>query len=613
MHRRKLFFIVGFATVVAVVVVGAIVWRAPLVAALPSSVQNFLKRSSAAGLQTFHETFGMSTAGDVGSGATEEIALDDGAPDPSVPTGSVAIPTGAANINDVGESKKNDGSVAPVLPASAETTTNDVPQAVTPPFLSGGDASASAAAAPSSPSLCAFPSSPPATSSLLQKIIFNEIAWMGVPSSSVMSAAQAGNAEWMELKNISQSDIDLSGWKLTNASGKVKVMFGTKDRILRGGFFLLLRGSTTLPYAPASGFSYSGDLRNTGDDLAIFDSACAISDFVGGLSGGWPAGNNATKQTMERDADGVGWHTSVNAGGTPGTENSVVLPPAHYKVIVAFQGAGGAAITSDPAGMTCTATQCEGTFIEGTKLVLAEQPAVGALFDGWTGSCSGKGKCSFVVGGDASLTATFHIPVVVLSDPVSAPPLPADAASHDDSEVASSPTSIPTSTSISAPASSSEPLASGRIVIAAVQIAGASTTNDFVKLYNPSPQTVDLGGWKLRKKSQTGADYSLREISAGSVIAPGRYFIWANNVGGFATTLGADVSSTETLSANNSVALIDADGTVVDALAWGTGTGQYGEGAPYLTNPTAGQMLTRKVVDGAMADTGNNADDFTLQ
>jgi hypothetical protein len=89
--------------------------------------------------------------------------------------------------------------------------------------------------------------------------------------------------------------------------------------------------------------------------------------------------------------------------------------------------------------------------------------------------------------------------------------------------------------------------------------------------------------------------------------------MWANSADGFSASIGADVSSTETLAGNNSVALTDADGNLEDALAWGTGTDQYGKGAPYPDDPVAGQVLTRKMVDGVPTDTGNNADDFALQ
>jgi hypothetical protein len=150
------------------------------------------------------------------------------------------------------------------------------------------------------------------------------------------------------------------------------------------------------------------------------------------------------------------------------------------------------------------------------------------------------------------------------------------------------------------------------LLIAAIQIAGASTTNDLVKLYNQGTSAVDVSGWKLRKRSKTGTDLSLREFPSGSAIGSGQYFTWANSAGGFSESVGADVSSTETLASDNSVALFDATGTLIDAVAWGTGTGQYIEGAPYPNDPPAGQMLQRKVLQGVMADTGDNATDFIL-
>jgi hypothetical protein len=153
----------------------------------------------------------------------------------------------------------------------------------------------------------------------------------------------------------------------------------------------------------------------------------------------------------------------------------------------------------------------------------------------------------------------------------------------------------------------------GHLLIAAIQIAGSTASNDLVKIYNPTSASIDMSGWKLRKRSQTGTDYSIREFSTGTIVLPQHYFVWANSADGFADSVGADVSSTQTLAADNSVALIDATGATVDAVAWGTGTGQYGEGSPYPTSPGANQMLVRQSAGGTMVDTDNNANDFTLQ
>ena len=69
------------------------------------------------------------------------------------------------------------------------------------------------------------------TSVISRKIIFNEIAWMGSVSSS--------NEEWIEIKNISGGDIDLSDWELINSSGKIKKVFSAGDVISLGGLVLL--------------------------------------------------------------------------------------------------------------------------------------------------------------------------------------------------------------------------------------------------------------------------------------------------------------------------------------------------------------------------------------
>ena len=78
------------------------------------------------------------------------------------------------------------------------------------------------------------------------------------------------------------------------------------------------------------------------------------------------------------------------------------------------------------------------------------------------------------------------------------------------------------------------------LVIAQIQIGAASSSNDFVKIFNPTGTSVDLTGWKLHKKSNTGTDYSLRTLTAGNTIAAGGYFTWANSEGGFAQSIGAD-------------------------------------------------------------------------
>ena len=57
------------------------------------------------------------------------------------------------------------------------------------------------------------------------------------------------------------------------------------------------------------------------------------------------------------------------------------------------------------------------------------------------------------------------------------------------------------------------------VVVSELQTAGVSATDEFVELYNPTAAPVDISGWKLQYKSDTGVSYSTKlTISAGKSI-----------------------------------------------------------------------------------------------
>lgn len=158
-----------------------------------------------------------------------------------------------------------------------------------------------------------------------KSIIINEVAWMG----GVRSASD----EWIELKNISGNDIDVSGWQLLNKGGGIKVKLGgLKTPIIKPGQFILLeRTDNNSAVGATASLIYSGALANSSEGLKLFDSACGVIDEIA-VSAHWPAGSNESKQTMERNSGGYGWHTSSMAGGTPKKENSAG---------VSYSGGGG--------------------------------------------------------------------------------------------------------------------------------------------------------------------------------------------------------------------------------------------------------------------------------
>ncbi|HEX4104039.1 MAG TPA: lamin tail domain-containing protein [Candidatus Paceibacterota bacterium] len=556
-------------TVIYALVAGIFAAATGYYVAFPAGADDILQHSAAIAVASWQNVFGG--APPVDSSWGNELAEGDDAP-----SGTIADDGDASSAaqdvlsgTNFGQgdnapakssrvTEKSSPTAKATPKASAKTSANILASGSSPvgslsassPALSSSPTPTLQAAAPSPQ-----PSSPPVvvptctvsvSANSSHQIILNEIAWMGSVAAAEETASAASEREWMELKNISGSAVDLSEWQILDSLGNIKFVFPSGATIGANGFYLLSRGGDAVAGISPDA-AYVGGLSNGGDVLELFDAACAASDLID-ASAGWPAGNNTTKQTLERDADGVGWHTSISPGGTPKAENSVVMTPA-----------------SSPAA----------------NIVIDPVPS-------------------------AALTPT---PTPTPTDSPVPTPAPAPAAVSM-STPTPAPISTPTSTPTPARTSSGSP---NHLVIAAVMIAGASSANDFVKIFNPTAAAVDVSGWKIHKKTSTGGDDSLREFASGSSVAPGGYFTWANSADGFGDATHANATSTETLAADNSVALFDASGTLVDAVAWGTGTNQYVETAAYPTDPLANQTLARIFLNGAIVDTDNNANDFTIQ
>lgn len=73
---------------------------------------------------------------------------------------------------------------------------------------------------------------------------------------------------------------------------------------------------------------------------------------------------------------------------------------------VARVGTGTGTVLSVPAGISCS-PNCAANFFPGTPVTLAPAPAVGSVFTGWGGACSGTGSCQLVAGAALEVTASF--------------------------------------------------------------------------------------------------------------------------------------------------------------------------------------------------------------
>lgn len=201
------------------------------------------------------------------------------------PTGSPAGPTG---IVTAGAQKKTTKD-AQVMPAGSVLSASTGQEAETPNCPAGGPA----------------------------KVVVNEIAWMGTQASA--------NDEWIELANLEDDAVILQGWELADTGGIYIDLDAVQ--IPAHGFALLERtDDSSVPTVKAQAI-YKGALTNSPSGYAMELQApgCGTVDRVE-ASSKWPAGDAASRRTMERKKAG-GWQTSALPGGTPGKANSEGYQP----------------------------------------------------------------------------------------------------------------------------------------------------------------------------------------------------------------------------------------------------------------------------------------------
>jgi hypothetical protein len=89
---------------------------------------------------------------------------------------------------------------------------------------------------------------------------------------------------------------------------------------------------------------------------------------------------------------------------TPSTPKTAT-PPQTFSLSVNTSGNG--AVTSSPSGIDC-GTTCNASFTSGSQVTLNATPAIGYVFNGWIGACSGSAvSCTVPMDEDQSVSAVF--------------------------------------------------------------------------------------------------------------------------------------------------------------------------------------------------------------
>lgn len=145
------------------------------------------------------------------------------------------------------------------------------------------------------------------------------------------------------------------------------------------------------------------------------------------------------------------------------------------------------------------------------------------------------------------------------------------------------------------------------LLISQIQISGITSTDEYIKIYNPSYDDISLYGYKVVKKTTSGSQYNLvSNFNEDLVIKSKSYILIAHKD---YTGYGVDVYYTNnsySLSKDNSLYLVDKESNIVDLV--GVGNCFEKEGDQCLENIGDGEIYVRE----DNIDTDNNMSDFKV-
>lgn len=166
-----------------------------------------------------------------------------------------------------------------------------------------------------------------------QTVIINELMWMGSNGDI--------NDEWIELKNVTNSSIDISGWKLVGAANSGgTIVIPSNATIPANEFFLVTNynSSNSILAIDPDVQTVSINLSNSVLQIILKNASDTVVDTAWNGSSPTVGSNVAPKKSMERNAtfgDGsitTNWHTSTGStnldaatteSATPKAENSL--------------------------------------------------------------------------------------------------------------------------------------------------------------------------------------------------------------------------------------------------------------------------------------------------
>ena len=183
------------------------------------------------------------------------------------------------------------------------------------------------------------------------EVIINEVAWMG--------SSDSFQDEWIELYNTTGAPIDLAGAKIIEGTATFildnTVCASATCTIPAGGYFIIEGDEAAIEDITADAIIGLG-LSNSGELLELRNDTDALVDVANPLAAMWFAGDNTTKQTMERRNASISGDIGSNWGDNDGlTQNGYVLDGSAQQVTI--------------HGTPGQANSIEGTYSAGPQII----------------------------------------------------------------------------------------------------------------------------------------------------------------------------------------------------------------------------------------------------
>ena len=412
----------------------------------------------------------------------------------------------------------------------------------------------------------AFYLSPPGSTATALQVVINEVNWFG--------NAEASTDEWIEIRNVSGTEMNLSEWTLEGAGPTATplLQFDNGTSLADGAYLLLARrqgSDVDGERSSLTGLSgvqiHTMELGNIGESLVLRDVAGNSIDQT--PVGAWPAGDNANDLSMERrdELSGGGYtdgaqsgawytwssldtaqssHADTSDKGTPGIANSDPDLFDHFSFnIQPVSPKANFDFTLSITAYTSTDDSVVATGYNGSVSLSASE-----------GGLSGEVSNQALLAGTAMLTVKSDLlgigRTITASDTIY-------------------PGIVGTSAAFEVLPEGDAALLRNVVISEVNYFGNALIADEWIELRNISGGPLNLAGWTV-ESAGTGAEAAT--VASGTILADGEYLLLADrqgpNADGMRTSLsgvsGVQIASISLSNTGEHLVLRDVAGTLID-------------------------------------------------